>query len=105
MSRRAYRRGRLLPRDLYPYFSWAASRLRQLRAGEGAVGESLVEYALERERETHGVSTLAVVETEGLLVEVAEEMERFDRHVGALEGSLQETPEVLQAVDVNCPST
>ena len=28
-------------------------------------------------------------------------MERFNRHVGALDGPLQETPEVLQAISVN----
>jgi len=36
-----------------------------------------------------------------LFIEVAEQVERLDRYVGALDGTLQETPEVLQAVGVN----
>jgi len=42
-----------------------------------------------------------MVETERLFVKIAEQMERFDRHVGALDGALQEIPEVLQPVGVD----
>ena len=46
---------------------------------------------------------LRVVEAKRLFVQVAEQMERFDAHVGALHGALQERPEVLQAVGVDLP--
>ena len=51
--------------------------------------------------EALAVSEGTGVESEGLLVEVAEEMERFDADVGTVDGSFQETPEVLQAVGMN----
>src|SRR5262249_38880221 len=62
---------------------------------------SPVENALQSEREAECVSHFAIVETERLFVEVAEQMERFDGNVGALDGALQETPEVLKAVSVD----
>ena len=80
-----------------------SARLRNLRPGEAVVGETLADDALERERETHGVSSFAVIEAERLFIEVAEQMERFHAHVGALERTLQETPEVLASVGVNLP--
>jgi hypothetical protein len=42
-----------------------------------------------------------VVETERLLVQVAEQVKRFDAHVGAVEAPLQQRPEVLAAVRVD----
>src|SRR5262245_32066515 len=42
-----------------------------------------------------------MVKAERLFVEVAEQMERFDGNVGALDGALQETPKILQAVGMN----
>jgi hypothetical protein len=75
--------------------------LRQLRACELSIGQALVDDALEGECETHGVSSLAVVETKRLFIKVAEQMERFDGYIGALEGALQETPEVLKAIGMD----
>ena len=77
-----------------------SARLRVLLAGERNVGEALVDDALEAEDETLCVVHGALVETERLLIEVTEKVERFDRHVGALQGTLQEAPEVLQPVGV-----
>src|SRR5438105_4460646 len=78
-----------------------SARLRQLRAGQGSVGKTLVNDALERVREPLRIVHHAVVETERLLVKIAEQMERFDRHVGTLDGALQEAPEVLAAIGVD----
>jgi hypothetical protein len=75
--------------------------LRQLRAGECSVGETLVDDALQGVCESLSVAHDAIVETEGLLVKVTEQMERFDRHVGATDGALQERPEVLAVVGVD----
>jgi hypothetical protein len=60
---------------------WAASllreafsaRLRQLRAGERNIGESLADDALQGQREAESVIAAAIVEAEGLLVKVAEQ--------------------------------
>ena len=47
----------------------------------------------------------AVVEAERLLIEVAEQMERFDATRRCLDGALQEAPEVFQPLVWTCPST
>src|SRR5688572_4957458 len=77
------------------------ARLRQLRAGQRAVSQALVEDALEGDSEPRGVTKLALVETEGLLVQIPKQMERFNRHVGAFDGAFQETPEVFHTVGVD----
>ena len=83
-----YLRARPLPRRFCgKLFS---ARLRQLRAGQRSVGETFTDDALERERKTHRVISFAVVETERLFVKVTEQMKRFDRHIGALDGTLEQ---------------
>ena len=75
--------------------------MRQLRAGQRNIGQALIDNALERVGETLRICHHAIVETERLLVKVAEQMKRFDRHVGALDGALQEAPEVFEPVGVD----
>jgi len=84
-----------------------SARLRQFGAGERNIGKPLADDALESEREAEGVIATAIVEPESLLVKVPEQVERFDRYVGALDGPLQERPEVLATVgvDVAVPRT
>src|SRR5215469_2341421 len=43
----------------------------------------------------------AIVEAENLLGDVTVKVERLDGHIGATKSTLQETPEVLNAVRVN----
>ena len=74
--------------------------MRQFRAREGAIGEALVDDAFERERESIGIIHHAVVEPERLFVEVAVQVEGLDRDVGAAEPTLEQRPEVLDAVYV-----
>ena len=62
------------------------SRLRQLRAGEGAVGEALAKDSGQSELEPLGIGGLPLVEAERLFSEVAEQMERLHADVGATEG-------------------
>ena len=45
----------------------------------------------------------AMVEAESLFVQITEQVERFDRNVGSVDTSLQETPEVFESVGVNVP--
>src|SRR5688572_22322223 len=54
-------------------------------------------------REPLGVRQFAIVETEALFVQIAEQMERLDGYVGATDGSLQQRPEVFAAVRMNLP--
>jgi hypothetical protein len=49
------------------------------------------------------VHVLAVVVAKRLLIEVTEEMERFDAHVSTVDTTLQQRPEVLKAVRVDAP--
>src|ERR1017187_7586789 len=47
------------------------------------------------------VKALAVVVAERLLIEVPEQVEGLDTHVGTAQSALQETPEVLKPVGVD----
>jgi hypothetical protein len=49
------------------------------------------------------IQVFAIVEAEGLLIEVAEKMKTFDANVGSLDAALQERPKVLHAIGVNLP--
>ena len=42
-----------------------------------------------------------MVVPERLLIEVAEQMERFDAHIGSADASLQQAPEVLKAIGMD----
>src|SRR5437016_4763933 len=58
----------------------------------------------ERRHEATLVVILSSIEPERLLIEVAEQMERFHAHIGALDSSFQQAPEVLDTVSVNIAS-
>src|SRR5437867_3639230 len=73
----------------------ASSRRRTDQVG---VSEALPDQSLERVNEPRHVFGLAVVEPVYLFVEVAEQMERLDADVGALDRPLEQGPEVFQAV-------
>jgi hypothetical protein len=42
-----------------------------------------------------------VVKAESLLVQIPEQVERLDADIGAVDGTLEQAPEVLQAIRVN----
>jgi hypothetical protein len=77
------------------------ARFRQVLTSQHIKGETLAEHRRARFKETLRVGLLAVVEPVDLLIEVAIKMERFDGHVGAFQGALQQAPEVLHAVGVD----
>ena len=58
----------------------------QVMAGQRIKGQALADNGLRGLHESLGVRQFASVESEGLLVEVTKQMERFDRHVGAFDG-------------------
>src|SRR6266566_2944613 len=43
------------------------------------------------------------VVAEHLFIEIAEQVKRFDAHVGSLQAALEQTPEILQPVCVDLP--
>lgn len=51
--------------------------------------------------ESTEIAAVAQVVGEHALIEVAEQMERLDAHVGAVQPALEQAPEVLQPVDVD----
>src|SRR5579862_5573894 len=46
---------------------------------------------------------LAKVVAEYLLIQVAEQMERLYAHIGSLEATLEQAPEILHPIGVNAP--
>lgn len=73
----------------------------QLVPDESLVDEPLSDDVADHLAETLPVVSLPGVEPERLLVEVAEEMEGLDAHVGSLDRALEQAPEVLKAVGVD----
>lgn len=54
-------------------------------------------------RESLGIGQRAIVESERLLIEVTEQVERLHRHIRALDGALQQRPQVFASVGVHVP--
>ena len=80
------------------------------RSNPGLSGQSLISQpppvgVLQDMKEPTAVAipVLALVETERLLIKVAEQVERPDERVGPLQRPLQEAPVVLQPVRVDLP--
>lgn len=84
---------------------WRASRPYPHGAGQVGVGQTLADDALGRAEEAHPVGHLAVVEPEGLLVQVAEKVERLDADVGSLDRPLEERPKFSMPLVWIFPST
>src|ERR1700724_1484652 len=103
-------RGAAAAAHRFPFWPWplrrprrpsCASRPGHLGPGESRVGQALADHAGRRAEEAHAVGHLAVVEPEGLLIQVAEEVERLDADVGSFDRALEERPEVFQIVGVD----
>jgi hypothetical protein len=62
------------------------------------VRDPLAHYAGDGQTEALAIGQLSVVESVGLFIQVAKQMERFDTHVGTVNAALQETPEILKAI-------
>lgn len=65
------------------------------------VGEALADHAPRDLHEPLPIVADALIETERLLVDIPEQMERLDADVRPVDGPLQQAPEVLQAVGVD----
>lgn len=73
-------------------------------AQELLIGDALTRDRRKCRHEPALVIVLAGIEAERLFIEVAEQMERLDTHIGALDPALQEAPEVLNAVGMDIPA-
>lgn len=71
--------------------------------GELFVGQPTPYNVAHHEHEAVKIRHVPVIVAKRLLVKVAEQVERFDRHLGSFQTALQKTPEVLKAVRVDIP--
>lgn len=65
------------------------------------VGQALASDTAEHLSEPLCIGRFPLIVAEGLLIKVPKQMERFDAHIRAFDGSLQKTPEVFQSIRVN----
>ena len=79
------------------------SYARSLVAREFQVGEATASDLAQHGLEASVVVQVAQVEGKGALVEVAEQVERLDADVRAMQASLEQRPEVLHAVRMDDP--
>jgi hypothetical protein len=73
--------------------------------GEFRIGQPLTEDVADQFAASLPVTAirLASVVAKGLLVDVAEQMERFDAYIGPFKAAFQETPKVFNTVGVDIP--
>lgn len=70
--------------------------------GQFYVGQALVEHLADQFTGSFPIARrLAIVEPKGLLVEIPEQMEGFDAHIGSLESALKQIPEAFKIVGMN----
>jgi hypothetical protein len=70
----------------------------QLLIGQASASDRRKNF---REATTVAIVMLALVISERLLIEIAEQMERLDADVGSFQAALQQRPEILDAIRVN----
>src|SRR5260221_1744339 len=68
-----------------------------------SIGEPTANDGAQRTDEAACIGILPLVEPEGLLIEVAEQMEWLDADVGSPDAALEQAPEVLKTVGVDLP--
>lgn len=66
-----------------------------------AIGQATTRDRGKGDGEAVSIVDLPSIEPEGLLIEVAKQMEWFDTDIGTLEPALQQTPEVLDGVGMH----
>src|SRR5262249_3375476 len=72
--------------------------------GQFVERQALSDYLTDQVAEAVGIAHgQAIVNPEGLIINITEQMKGLDAHIGSINRSLQKTPEVLHAVAVNVP--
>ena len=92
---------RVVCRVASPRLPLPCLRWRRSAGGQFGISQALADHATGEPKEAFAFSGLAMVEAEGFLIQVTEQVERFDADVRALDRSLQERPEILDPVGVN----
>jgi hypothetical protein len=64
-------------------------------------GKTLADDAGDGQAEAFAVGQLAIIEPEGLFIEVAEQVKRFDRNIGAVQTAFQKRPEIFAAISMD----
>ena len=72
-------------------------------AGEFIERQPLADDATDGHAEAFAICQLAIVVAIGLLVQIAEQMERLDADIGSVDAALEQAPEVFQSVSVDLP--
>src|ERR1039458_4360790 len=70
-------------------------------ASEFRIGKTLANDLANADIKSLCIGHVAIVESERLLIDVAEQVERFHADVGPVQAALQETPEILHAIGVD----
>jgi len=97
-----YPRFRLgVPRRRCGKASLVRSTFQHVFTDERPISQALSDDGRRGVRVSLGVRHFPVVEPEALLVKIAEQVKRLDRHVSAVNRTLQQRPEILAAVGVN----
>ena len=81
-------RWRFLPRRSCGAAS--SARLRQFLAGQHGIGEALAEDRRARLEKPHAIGQFATVEAIHLLIQIPEQVKRFNGHLGALQCTFHE---------------
>ena len=72
-------------------------------ASEFGIGEPLANDLTNSEVKALTIGHVSIVESERLLIQVPEQVERLHAHIGATQAALQQAPEVLHTVSVDLP--
>jgi hypothetical protein len=83
--------------------SWALASLVFRLASQLSIRQSASDDLFHNAGEPLRVRHGAIIVAKRLFVQITEEMERFDAHVGPINSTLQEAPEVFHPVRVNVP--
>src|SRR5437879_6220610 len=70
-------------------------------AGQMFIGDALTSYRGRDLVESAKVIIFAIVETETLLIDVTEKMERFNADIGSANGALEQAPKVFDSVGMH----
>ena len=80
----------------FPLLGW-----RRTKPNELIIGQPLANNPINHRLEAVSIVSLSSVEAESLFVKIANQVERFNIDVSSFDCSLQETPEVFNAIGVN----
>src|SRR5437588_2828266 len=66
--------------------------------------QTLADHSAKRLNKSAFVIVFTLIESEGLLIAVTEQMKRFDINIRSFESAFQKRPEVFKAISMNLPA-